>query len=241
MPQSNPKKPPGPVARFHKHAENDGAEQRSNEKTKQRLYIIHDAGELHHQIRGADANQHADHGRPPAHVHVVVVRALAIDQRPVDVIRPDGRERAHIPRHAGHEARDQRGNSEAKQTRPAVAREHQWKHVVVTVHSSGGGHRFGHKLHRKHGQAQQSRQNHDQRNKHLESRSDDGGHFRTANILSGENALHDKKIRRPVAHGDNRSQPEHNADPVDSHRVVCEGTQAGPHVNVLIRRPLSNL
>src|SRR5712691_5036695 len=171
------------------HSEYDGTKQGSNEEAEQCLHVIHDAGELHHQVRRTHADQHAYHCGPATHVHVMMVAALAIDERTVDVIRPDGRERAHISRHSRHEARDQCRNSKAEQPGTAIAGKHKWEHVVVAVASSYSRHRFRNQFHRQYGQAQQSGQDHDDWNQHLESSPDNRRHFRAANIFRGQDEI----------------------------------------------------
>ena len=73
MPASKPQKPPAGGGALPQHAQEDGAEQRRDEEAEQRLDVIHDAGELHHQVGRADADQHADDGAPAAHADVVRV------------------------------------------------------------------------------------------------------------------------------------------------------------------------
>ena len=44
---------------FPQHAENYGAKKGRNEETEMRLHVIHDALEMHDQVSGADADDHA--------------------------------------------------------------------------------------------------------------------------------------------------------------------------------------
>ena len=85
----------------------------------------------------------------------------------------------------------------------------------------------------KHREAEQAGQNHDERHAHLEGRADDGRQFRGAQILGGDDALHHQEVGGPVAHGNHRAQSEHDADPVDAHRVVAERAQRAPGVRVI--------
>ena len=72
----------------------------------------------------------------------------------------------------------------------------------------------------KNGEAEQSGQNDDERHEHLERRADDRRHFRGAQILGGQHPLHDEKVGRPVAHGQDRAEAENDAGPVHAHGVV---------------------
>ena len=151
-----------------------------------------------------------------------MVGALAIDKRPVDVVGPDGGECAHVARHSRHEACDQRCNSKPEQPGATVAGQHKRENVVITMAPSYSGHRLRNQLHRQHGQADQSRKDHDERNRHLECGADDGRYFRAAKILRGQNALHHQEVRSPVTGRDHHGQPKHNAGPMNSHWIVGE-------------------
>src|SRR5215472_4638785 len=91
-----------------KHSENNRSEKRGDENTKESLHVIHDAEKLHYEVCRADADKHAKNCAPAAHVHVVLVRGMLLDQRAVNVVGPHGRESAHVSSHARHESRNQR-------------------------------------------------------------------------------------------------------------------------------------
>ncbi len=74
---------------------------------------------MHHQVRCANGDHHADNGRRAAHQHIVLVAGILVDQRLVDVVGPHGGEGAHVAGHAAHESGDQRGDAEAEQARAA--------------------------------------------------------------------------------------------------------------------------
>ena len=68
-------------------------------------------------------------------------------------------------------------------------------------------------------QAQQAGQNHDERNRHLEKRADDGRHARGAQVVRRQHALHHQEVRGPVAEADHEAQAEDDAGPVHAHGV----------------------
>ena len=88
------------------HAEQYGAKQRCDEESKERLHIIHNAGEAHHKIRGANANEYADQGAPAAHGNVMRIRRVFADKWAIEVVGPDGGESTDVAGHACHETRD---------------------------------------------------------------------------------------------------------------------------------------
>ena len=95
------------------------------------------------------------------------VRRLPADERPVKIIRPHRGEGAHVPRHARHEARDQRRDAQAEQSGPAVARQHQRQDFIVAVLPRP--HRtLRRQMKGEHRKPQQAGQNHDERHRHLE-------------------------------------------------------------------------
>ena len=89
-------------------------------------------------------------------------------------------------------------------------------------------------MHRQDRAPQQSRKNDDQRNGHFEKGADNGRHFRRAHVFGGKDALHDEKIRGPVAHRLHRTQAEHDARPMDAHGIVRKGAHRGPHMRELL-------
>ena len=57
------------------------------------------------------------------------------------------------------------------------------------------------------------------RYEHFQSRADDRGHLRAANVFRGKNALYDEEVGRPIAHRNYGAEAEDDSDPVDAHRV----------------------
>src|SRR6202030_614299 len=104
------------------HAKDDGAEQWSDEETKECLNVVHDALRIHYQIGGSDADRDTRERAPAAHADFRTVGCMLVEEGTVDVIRPDGGKGADVARHARHEAGNQRGDTEAQQARAAVAR-----------------------------------------------------------------------------------------------------------------------
>src|SRR5208283_1910789 len=157
--QQSPKSA-GRAGPLPKHPEHDRPKKWSDKKTEQRLHVIHDAGKLHHQIGSAHADQYADYRRPAAHIDIVMIRALFINKRAIDVISPDGSESADIARHSGHESGDQRGDSQAKQARAEIARHHEGQYIVIAMGPTNRSDRLRDQFFGQHGETEQSRQNH---------------------------------------------------------------------------------
>ena len=63
-----------------------------------------------------------------------------------------------------------------------------------------------------------------------------GAIFARAQIFGGEHALHHQKVGGPVAERDHPAEPEHDAGPVDAHRIVAERAERAPHMRVVLRR-----
>src|ERR1700735_1324652 len=82
------------------HAQKYGAEERSDEETHQCLHVVHDALEVSHQVRCADARDDADDRAPPTHSHVVSVRSAPVHVGAIDVISPDRGKGAYVASHA---------------------------------------------------------------------------------------------------------------------------------------------
>ena len=101
--------------------------------------------------------------------------------------------------------------------------------------------RLRHQLHWKNGESQQTWQDDNERNHHLESGTDNWSHFCATNVFCRQNPLHHQKIRGPVPHGQDSTKPKYNARPMNSHRVRAKVIQARPQMNVLRREVMSNL
>src|SRR5262249_61985344 len=92
-------KPPKPARRrgaLPQHAEQHCAEEWRDEEAEERLHVIHDAGELHHEIRGADAYQHAENRAPAANADVMRIGDLLLEHGTMDVVGPDGEGRTTL-------------------------------------------------------------------------------------------------------------------------------------------------
>src|SRR5262249_16024439 len=124
----------------------DCAEQWSDKKTEKGLHVVHDAGELHHQIGCSNTDKNAYDRRPTAHTYVVIVATLAVNQWFINVVGPNGGEGSDVAGHAGHEASDERGDTEAQQAGAAVSGEDEREDVVIAVRPGDGRYRFGDEL-----------------------------------------------------------------------------------------------
>ena len=170
----------------------------------------------------------------PAHAHVMGVAGVLLDERPVDVVGPDRGEGADVAGHARHEAGDQGRDPQAQQARAQVAGHHQGKHVVVAVAPPGCRDlALRQELDVEQAQAQQARQDDDERDHHLERRADDRRHLGRPQVLGREHPLNDQEVGRPVAERDHPAQAEDDARPVDAHRVVLERAERAPDVGVV--------
>ena len=181
-------------------------------------------------------------GHDAANKHIVLVLGILDNVRLVDVVGEDGGEGAHVAGHAAHESGDERGDAEAEQARAQVAHHHQRKHFVIAVQARArvrGNHVFAHQMHQaaigvgQNHQAQQAGKNHDEGHGHLEERADHRSQARGTQAVGGQYALHDQKIRGPIAEADRESQAEENARPVNAHRVIGKVAHAAPHVRVV--------
>src|SRR5467141_1603113 len=217
---------------FPEHAEDDGAVKRSDEETEKRLNVIHDAREGHHEIGSAHADQNTKNRAPAAHGNVMRVGLTLFDECAIDVVGPNGGEGADVARHPGHEAGDEGGDSEAEETRPAVARQHERQYFVVAVAAARDGGGFPGQFHGQDCQSEKPGQDDDEWNEHLEGCADDGGHLCGTKILGGENALDDQEIRGPIAEGNDKAKTEDDAGPVDAHGIFFEGAQRGPEMRI---------
>lgn len=182
VPASKPQNP-GSRGTLPQHAKNHGAEQRSDEEAKQGLDVIHDALEIHHEIRSADGNGHANYGGPTAHADIVLIGRVFFDERAIDVVGPDRRKGADVACHAGHESRNERGDAEAKQSWSAITGEHQGEDFVVAMATGGYCLRFADEFNRQQREGEKTGQDDDERYHHLETGADDGSHFRGAKIF----------------------------------------------------------
>src|ERR1017187_4947183 len=225
------------------HAQQHGAEQRRDEEAEQRLDVIHDALEMHHQVGRANADQHAQDGAPAAHADVVGIGGFLAENGAVDIVGPDGGESADVAGHAGHEPGDQGGDTQAHQARSAVARQHDGEHFVVAVaagsDSLGLGHQEMMTRRVQKSQSQKAWKNHDKWHAHLEGRADQRRQFRRAQVLGGDDALHNQEVGGPVAHGDKDTQPEYDPNPVDAHGVIGKGAHGSPHMGEVLRREVA--
>ena len=61
------------------------------------------------------------------------VAGVAVDQRAIDVVGPDGGECADVARHARHEAGDHGRYTEPQQAGAEIARHHQRQHFIIAV------------------------------------------------------------------------------------------------------------
>ena len=86
-------------------------------------------------------------------------------------------------------------------------------------------------------QRQQAGQDNDKRYRHFESRTDDRRHLRASQIPGGEHALHYEEIGSPIAERDDEPKPQHDADPVDAHRVCGKGMKPLPEMRVVLTGP----
>ena len=152
----------------------------------------------------------------------------------IDIVSPHSRERAHITGHPRHESSHQCGNSQAEQPWPAVPRQHQWQYFVVAVLAGCQIRSIGNQVHWQDCQTQQSGQDDNERDRHLEIRADDRRHFRRTYIFGGKHALNNEKVGRPISHGLDRAQAKHNADPVNAHGIVSERSHRRPHVSEIL-------
>src|SRR5882757_7103682 len=84
-----------------------------------------------------------------------------------------------------------------------------------------------------HGKREQAGQDHDEWDCHFKCGADDGRHAGGAQVVRSEHALYDEKIRGPVAEGDDKSQAEDDAGPVNAHGVSAEVTETAPQVHVV--------
>src|SRR6185437_367082 len=194
--------------------------------------VVHDAVEVHDQVRGCDADQHARERAPAPHGDVMAIAGVRLDQGAIDVIRPDGGERAHIAGHARHEAGDQGGDAEAQESGAAVAGEHQGENLVVVVAAGRGGHVGGLEMKGQHRQGEQAGQDDDKRDQHLEAGADDGRELGRAQVAGGEQALDDQEVGGPVTERNHEAEAEDDAGPVDAHGVVAERAQGAPEMGV---------
>ena len=101
--------------------------------------------------------------------------------------------------------------------------------------------RLWNQLLRKNCESEQAWQDHDERNHHFESCADDRSHFGAANVLGSKNALNDQEIRCPVTHGQDCTESEDDAGPMDPHGVSAEVIESRPEVNVLCGEVMGDL
>src|SRR5690348_9445308 len=236
------KAPEASLARgaFPEHAEEDRAEQRRDEYAEQGLHVIHDAQKLHHEIGGADADEDSEYRAPAAHGDVMRVGCIFANEGAVDVVGPDRGEGADVAGHAGHETGDEGRDAEAQEARAAIAREHQRQNLIVAV-AGGASDACAREFEGEDGESEQARKDYDEGHNHLECRADDRRHFRGTQILGGEEALDDKKIRGPVAEGKNKALAEEDTGPVDALGVRIEMAEITPEMDVFDRGVVNDL
>src|SRR5579883_1358188 len=89
--QRSGQKPPEPRSlgcALPQHADDDRPEERRDEEAEERLHVVHDAGGMLYQVRGAYGNQHADKGAPAPHLYIMLVTGALVYECAINVIRP---------------------------------------------------------------------------------------------------------------------------------------------------------
>ena len=176
----------------------------------------------------------ADDRTPAPHAEALLIGRGSVEHGAVNVVGPHSRERADIPRHAGHEAGDQCGDADAQEAGAEISGHHQRHHFVEAVTAGGERFRLAGQCHREHGQPQQAGQNDDGRQQHLECRADRCSHLRGPQIARGHHSLDNQEIRGPIAEGADKAQAEDDSGPVHAHRVVRRRAHVPPHVRVVL-------
>ncbi len=89
VPASKPQKPPAGVARFQSMPRITVPNSGAMKKLNNCLHVIHNAGELHHEIGRPDAHQHAQHSAQFADIDVMMIVSVFLDHRAVNVVGPN--------------------------------------------------------------------------------------------------------------------------------------------------------
>ncbi len=92
---------------------------------------VHDVVELRRDVRGQHGRPDAKDRGQPAHHQIVRVARIPVQVRLVDIVGPDGVERRDVAGHAGHEAGQERSETQAEHARWEVMEKHDGDGEVV--------------------------------------------------------------------------------------------------------------
>ena len=183
----------------------------------------------------------------------------AVDIRLVDVVGPHRVERRHIPRHAGHETRQQRRQAQAQDSGGEVVQQHvrnrqvviEFDHPVFVDQGLAcaginfgrdqslafdrrprvGSGQTGEVLCRQR-DGNQARQNDKKGKQHFRKRRNQGCAPCGTHRIRRHRALDDQKIRAPVAERQDKAQAHGQAEPLDAQRVGMGVSQSHPGMSV---------
>src|SRR5262249_28394250 len=114
------------------HSQEKRCEERRIHKCEYELKHVHDVVESRRKICRRYRDRYAKHSRHSPHPKVMMIARTFLDVALIDVVRPDGVERRHIPGHARHEARHQSSQPYSENPRrKVVTKHHRDRHIVV--------------------------------------------------------------------------------------------------------------